>query len=328
MPYISIIVPCYNEQDTIGLLLNAVYTQTYPRDKMEVVIADGNSTDQTRQAIERFQQDHADLQVRVVENRERTIPSGLNRALQAALGDLVVRLDAHSVPSPDYVLRCASALEAGCGDNVGGVWEIHPSGDGWMAKSIAIAVSHPLGAGDARYRIGGRAQAVDTVPFGAFRKSLVERIGFYDETLLTNEDYEFNVRIREAGGIVWMDPTIRSKYFARPSLGALWRQYWRYGYWKARMLRRHPHSLRWRQVIPPAFVLSLFVLALAGIWNPIFHWMMLAEGLTYLGILILAALPSAMKKRELLFLAGIPLAWATIHLAWGSSFLWGGIQSE
>lgn len=328
MPYISIIVPCYNEQDTIGLLLQAIYTQTYPRDKMEVVIADGNSTDLTRQEIERFHQDHADLQIRVVENHKRTIPSGLNRALQAAAGELVVRLDAHSVPSPDYVLRCVSALEAGCGDNVGGTWEIRPGGDGWLAKSIAIAASHPIGAGDARYRIGGKAQAVDTVPFGAFRKSLVERIGFFNEALLTNEDYEFNVRIRRSGGTVWLDPTIRSGYFARPSLGPLWKQYWRYGYWKAKMLKSHPRSLRWRQVLPPAFVLLLLGLGLAGILNPLFHWVLLAEGMLYILVLIFAALPSAIGRRNGLLLAGLPLAWMTIHLAWGSSFLWGSIHRE
>ena len=264
MPSVTIIVPCYNEQATIGLLLQAIYDQSYPRDKMEVVIADGLSTDQTRPQIQKFTQTHPDLRVRVVENPQRSIPSGLNQALRAAWGDIIIRLDAHSIPYTNYVAGCVAALRTGYGDNVGGVWEILPGGKGWLAKSIAATAAHPLGAGDARYRIGGSAQEVDTVPFGAFRRSLIEQIGYFDESLLTNEDYEFNVRIRQAGGKIWMDPQIRTRYFARSNLSALWKQYWRYGFWKARMLRRHPQTLRWRQAIPPLFVFNLLQRRVCG----------------------------------------------------------------
>ena len=328
MPNVTIIIPCYNEQGTIGHLLEAVYAQTYPRSDIEVVIADGNSTDLTRQKIGLFQHEHPDLTVRIVENAQRNIPAGLNRALRAAQGDVIVRLDAHSAPLPDYVARCVSVLEAGRGENVGGIWEIMPGGEGWLAKSIAAAAAHPLGAGDARYRIGGHAQAVDTVPFGAFRRSLVERIGYFDEKLLTNEDYEFNVRIRQAGGTIWLDPSIRSSYFARPDLSSLWSQYWRYGYWKAKMLKRYPHTLRWRQAIPPLFVLSLILLGLAGIWLPAFRWLLAFEVLLYALLLVGAAFQAAWKERNGSLLGGIPLALLTMHLAWGSSFWLGSIRHE
>jgi len=328
MPNVTIIVPCYNEQDTIGHLLEAVYGQTYPRSELEVVIADGNSTDLTRQQIGLFQREHPDLTVRVVENAQRNIPAGLNRALQAAQGEVIVRLDAHSIPLPDYVARCVSVLHAGRGDSVGGIWEILPGGEGWLAKSIAAAAAHPLGAGDAQYRIGGQAQAVDTVPFGAFRRSLVERIGYFNEKLLTNEDYEFNVRIRQSGGTVWLDPCIRSSYFARPDLVSLWRQYWRYGYWKAKMLKRNPRTLRWRQAIPPLFVSSLVILSLAGLWLPVLRWLLAFEVLLYTLLLLGAAFMIARKVRYWPFLIGIPLAFLVMHLAWGSSFWLGSIRHD
>lgn len=321
-PRVSVIVPCYNEEATIQLLLDAVYRQTFPRQEIEVVIADGQSSDQTRQRICEFQRDHADLIVRLIENPQRTIPAALNRALQAARGEIVVRLDAHSAPRPDYVARCVAAIEAGLGDNVGGVWEIHPGGSNWQARAIAAAAAHPLGVGDAHYRYGESARIVDTVPFGAYRRNLVDKIGLYDESLLTNEDYEFNVRVRQAGGKVWLDPSIRSVYFARPDFRQLARQYWRYGFWKARMLRRYPGTIRWRQALPPAFVLSLLTFLALAVWFPIAAWLFMIESTTYALFLISVGVHIGIKKRDGALIPGVPLAIAIMHLAWGSAFLW------
>ena len=322
-PTVSIIVPCYNEQATIGPLLEAVHAQTYPRTAMEVVIADGLSPDGTRAAIARFQASHPELNVRVVDNPRRIIPAGLNLAIAAARGTTLVRLDAHSAPRPDYVASCLRALEAGRGDNVGGVWEIQPGAPGWLADSIAAAAAHPLGAGDALYRRDAAlAQPVDTVPFGAFRRALIERIGGFDESLLTNEDYEFNARLRLSGGTVWLDPSIRSVYLARATLRGLAVQYARYGYWKWRMLRRYPGTLRLRQALPPLFVLALLIGSLAGLaWAPA-GWLLLAGLGTYGFVLLLAGLRSALGARRPGRLIGLPAAIACMHLCWGGGFLW------
>ncbi len=327
MTEVSIIVPCYNEQNTICLLLDALYAQTYPRSHMEIVIADGQSSDETRSRINGFQKTHPDLNIRIVDNPQRTIPSGLNRAIEAANGLWIVRLDAHSVPSRDYVATCVSALEKGMGDSVGGVWQIRARDESWQARSIALAASHRLGVGDALYRYTETAQEVDTVPFGAFRRTLVEQIGPFDETLLTNEDYEFNVRLHQAGGRIWLDPAIRSIYYARSNLGELARQYWRYGYWKARMLRRYPGSLRWRQALPPLFVLSLFVLILVSPLWLFAGWIFVLESSVYAAVLLMAGIRLAWKHHDPALVAGIPLAIATMHIAWGSAFLWSLIFS-
>ena len=236
MTLVSLIVPCYNEQDTIRLLLSALKDQTYPLSQMEVIVADGNSTDRTREVIHAYKRDNTELPINVIDNDNRTIPAGLNTAISAAIGEYIVRLDAHSMPDRHYVQRCYEALEQEKGENVGGIWEILPGAQSGVARSIAIAASHPIGVGDARYRHTERAGYVDTVPFGAFRRDLIDRIGPFDETLLTNEDYEFNARIRNSGGRIWLDPSIRSKYFSRATLTSLVEQYWRYGYWKAKML--------------------------------------------------------------------------------------------
>ena len=327
MKPVSIIVPCYNEEAHIGHLLEALLHQTYPTEAMEIIIADGLSTDRTREVIDRFCQQHPELTIKVVDNPKRIIPAALNVALGAASGVYVVRLDAHSVPAPDYIERCVADLEADLGDNVGGVWIIRPSATHWIAHSIALAAGHPLGVGDARYRVGHQAGLVDTVPFGAFRRDLFERVGRFDEQLLTNEDYEFNARLRDMGGRVYLDPHIRCEYFARPTLRALARQYWRYGFWKFRMLTRYPHTLRWRQALPPLFVLGLAGLALAAPFRVEARLLWVWSIGLYLIALLLGALPVAWRTKEVRHLIGLPLAIAIMHFAWGSGFLWSMIKT-
>ena len=325
-PRISIIVPSYNEQATIGQLLEAIYHQTYPHADLEVVIADGLSEDATREEIDNFQKEYPDLNIRIVDNTARTIPSAINCAIRAARGETIIRMDAHSQPYPDYVERCLSALEAGLGANVGGVWEIKPGGKSWIASSISLAASHPLGVGDAGYRIGAQASSVDTVPFGAFRRALIDEVGFFDETLLTNEDYEFNARIRQSGRRVWLDPEIVTVYYARSTLRELARQYWRYGYWKFRMLRRYPETLRWRQALPPLFVASLIGLTIL-VWWPIAGWLLGMELSLYFLILFFAGLLASVRQQKLFFFIGLPLSISTMHLAWGGGFLWSMLMS-
>jgi glycosyltransferase involved in cell wall biosynthesis len=318
---VSIIVPCYNEKTHIHLLLDAIYAQTFPRDLMEVVIVDGMSTDGTREIVSDWSGLHPDLRLKLVDNEKQIIPAALNRAIENASNDVIIRLDAHSHQYPDYVTRTVSALEAGVADNVGGLWEIKPGAETWIARSISLAASHPLGVGDALYRHGKKAAYVETVPFGGFRRELWVRLGGFDETLLTNEDYEFNSRILKSGGKIWFDPAIRSVYYSRSTLGGLVRQYWRYGYWKYRMVKRYPETIRWRQALPPLFVLSaLFGLLL--IWNPLIRGLLIIEFLLYSITLLIISIKLAVRTREPAHVLGVPVSIASMHFSWGSGFLW------
>ncbi len=326
MPLLSIVIPCFNEQANIQKLLEAFYAQTFPRTDIEMVIADGMSTDGTRKKITTFMEAHPDFQIGLVDNPAKSIPSALNAALKHAHGDIIVRFDAHSLPYPNYLERCVADLEFGLGDNVGGVWEIQPGTQTWIAQSIAMAASHPLGVGDALYRHTDKAAEVDTVPFGAFKREILALIGFFDETLLSNEDYEFNARIRKSGGKIWLDPSIRSIYFARPTLVSLARQYTRYGFWKWRMLRRYPQTIRWRQGLPPLFVLSLLGGSILAILLPGF-WILLALELIIYGcILAGTGISIAIYQKRGFLAVGVPLAISTMHIAWGGGFLWSMIK--
>jgi succinoglycan biosynthesis protein ExoA len=326
MPSVSIIIPCYNEQDTIYKLLEAIYAQTYSRTDLEVIIADGMSTDKTRSEITAFSDSHPDLHITVVKDLPRSIPFALNSALKEARGEFIVRLDAHSMPYPDYIERSIADLQADLGENVGGIWDIHPGAQTWVAQSIAVAASHRLGVGDALYRHTDIAAQVDTVPFGAFRRELLVVIGYFDESLLTNEDYEFNARIRKSGGRIWLDPTIRSVYIARSTLGKLAKQYTRYGFWKWHMLRRYPETIRWRQALPPLFILSLFVGFTLAIFLPFFRVLLAFEILLYLFILVVAGVQASVRQQKNHLVIGLPLAIITMHITWGAGFLWSMIK--
>lgn len=326
-PQVSIIIPCYNEERTIEELLSAILLQTYSLQQLEVIIADGMSTDHTRERIKSFQQLHPELPIRVVENRQRTIPAALNQAISESRGNIITRMDAHAIPAPDYIQKSVVALEAGYGENVGGVIDIKPGSHTWIGRSIAVATAHPLGVGDARYRTATKPVEADTVAFGTYRRSLLEKIGCYDESLLVNEDYEFNTRIRKSGGKVWVDPAIRAVYYARGNLSSLARQYFTYGFWKFKMLQNYPESLRWRQALPPVFVSGILMLLLLSIfWVPARIILAVVLAL-YLVVLITGSIRCAIEKKSLSLLIGIPTAIMTMHFAWGSGFLWSMIKS-
>lgn len=317
----SIVIPCYNEEKTITSLLNAIYSQTIDLASVEVIIADGLSTDKTRELIEEFALAHPNLEVIVIDNEKRVIPYGLNKAIRAARGEIIIRMDAHAIPAQDYVMKSVAELREGKGDNVGGVIDILPGGNGTIASAIAIATAHPLGVGDAMYRWAIKAGTADTVAFGCYYKTTVEKVGYYNEALKANEDYEFNARLRRLGLKIWIDPEIRAVYYSRATLRSLSRQYFLYGFWKVRMLRMFPKTIRWRQALPPLFVFgNLMLLLLSVFWFPAI-WFFIAVIFVYLLILTIGSVKPAIKQKNSALMIGIPLAISTMHFSWGSGFL-------
>jgi succinoglycan biosynthesis protein ExoA len=326
-PLVSIIIPCRNEEKTIGLLLEALAGQTYPSSRLEILVVDGLSADGAVARVQDFAARHPDLSVRVIENPRQVIPAALNLGITQAKGEYIIRMDAHAIPAQDYISHCLELLSTQMADNVGGRWVIVPGADTPLAQAIALAVSHPFGAGDALYRYGRHAAYVDTVPFGAFRRSLFDRVGLYDEGLLTNEDYDLNYRIRQNGGRIYFSPDIVTAYYARNSLLTLARQYFRYGWWKVRMLYKYPASIRWRQLVPPLFVAGLIGLGCGALIYP--PAALMGGGLALCYVLSNGLVSSMITRRQRIgwrTAMALPLAFATIHLCWGLGF-WASLPS-
>lgn len=323
---VSVVIPCYNEERFIQRALEHLKGQ-YEATRYEIVVVDGQSTDRTRSIIAAFQRDHPDCAIRLVDNPARNIPTALNLGIQAAHGDIIARMDAHAIPSEDYIRDCVQALrETGAGV-IGMPCRVQPGGDSFMARAIASAVSHPFGIGDATYRIGGsgpRRESVDTVAFACFERKLWTELLGFNEALLANEDYDFNYRVRQSGREVILDRSGYCDYFARPTLAALVKQYFRYGAWKAQMIRLNPGSIRVRHLIAPLFVLSLFVLIIGSFISNFFLWILIIE----LGIYVLSSVLAATHivlttKANPVMLFLLPPIFAATHLSWGSSFLIG-----
>jgi glycosyltransferase involved in cell wall biosynthesis len=329
---VSVIIPCYNEEKFIGKALENLADQ-YPSEDYEIVVIDGISDDHTRKVIGEFQRSQPELSVRLLDNPARNIPAALNLGIAAARGEIIARMDAHAVPSAGYIRRCVEVLsqgaESGKAAIVGMPCRVRPADNTVTARAIAIGVSHPFGIGDAKYRLsndsGSRVQEeVDTVAFACFRKSLWSELGGFDEKLLTNEDYDFNYRTRARGDRVVLDRAAHCDYFARATFTKLASQYFRYGTWKARMIRARPRSLKLRQLVAPLFVSSMVALATVGLWRSIAWWLLALEVATYLTAAVAFAFQATRVNREKVsVMLAMPLVFFTIHLSWGTSFLWG-----
>lgn len=328
---VSVIIPCYNEERFIGKALSNLADQ-YATDIYEIVVVDGMSSDRTREVVAEFQQSHPQLAVKLIANPERKIPQALNLGIAAARGEIIARIDAHAAPSAGYIRRCVDVLQETGAAVVGMPCRVRPAAETATARAIAIGVSHPFGIGDAKYRLGGdalgedarRQEDVDTVAFACFRKSLWSELGGFDEKLLTNEDYDFNYRVRLRGDRVVLDRREHCDYFARATLTKLAGQYLRYGAWKARMIRQRPRSIKLRHLMAPAFVAATLALAATGFWRRISWTMLAAELAIYFAAAVAFAYQATRKNREKLsVMLTMPIVFLTIHFCWGSSFLWG-----
>lgn len=306
----SVLVPARDAAATLPATLAALAAQDHPG-RLEILVACPPGDLATRDVLAAYADDP---RVRAVDNPAGTTPAALNAALAAASGDVLVRVDAHAAPGPAHVRRCVELLAATGAGNVGGPQT--PVTDGGFAAAVGDALSSPAGSGGAAYRHGDRPGPVDTVYLGAFRREALAAVGGFDESLVRNQDYELNWRLRAAGWQVYFHPDLAVGYRPRGSPADLARQYADYGRYKRTMLARHPRSVRLRQLAAPALVLALAAAVVASV--ALGAWWPLAVPAAYLVAVAVAAVHAAGQARRA---PAVALALTVMHLAWGMGFL-------
>lgn len=314
VPTVSVVVPVRNEAEHLRAAVDAILAQQYPL-PFDVCLAVAPSDDGTEQIARDIAA--AEPRVRVVDNPRGVTPAGLNAAIRATTGDVVVRVDGHATLSPGYIRRAVATMARTGAVNVGGIQRAE--GVTAFERAVAAAMTSPMGAGGARFHTGGDEGPVDTVYLGVFRRGALEAAGLFDERLVRNQDYELNIRLRDAGGVVWFDPELSVGYRPRPSLRLLAKQYFEYGVWKRRVLRRHPGSVKLRQVIPPVATIGVVAgLAVGVVWPVAF----VVPGL-YATAVVAAAIATAASRHEPSIAPRLLLVYPTMHLSWGAGFLIG-----
>jgi succinoglycan biosynthesis protein ExoA len=310
---ISIIAPMWNEARHVEQLVADLAAQDFAGE-VELIVADGRSTDGSVELLRAAAQRHG-VDLRVLDNPLRWVSPGLNACIREATGDLIVRVDCHSGYPPDYLRQCARVAEETGADNVGGIFL--PRGETGVERAVGAAMDSPFG-GIHWTRHAGSQHDVDTVPYGAFRPRAFEIAGLFDETLVRNQDDEFNMRLRRAGGRIVLDPSIRIFYTPRGSFRRLFRQYFEYGLWKPAVMRKHGSVVSVRSLAPILFLLSIVVLAVFAPFSRIALLALELELEVYLlGALIFGVLALRAKREQLRMLPRVLAAFLTFHVAYG-----------
>lgn len=313
--FISVIIPVYNEEKYIDDCVASMLEQDYPKDAMEWFFVDGMSKDATKQILKKYQSSYPSL-IHILDNPNKTVPYAMNLGIRASKGEYIIRLDAHAEYASDYFSKCVQVLQRTGADNVGGVMETKARTK--TGKVIAKMLSSKFGVGDSQFRTNGKDGYVDTVPFGAFRRDVFEKVGLYDERLTRNQDSELNYRIIHGGGKIFLSHEIRLAYYCRDSVKGIVKMAEMNGKWNIITSKLCPGSMRLRHFVPCLFVLSLLGLPVLGLlWNG-FWWLLAAELAAYFTLDVLFSAKISKSAQEFIEMLGM---FPAFHISYG----WGSV---
>lgn len=320
-PLVTIVLPIRNESRYIVRCLNAILVQEYPADRIEILIADGMSTDDTRKSVLDLSKKYPEHLITLIDNPGQIFSTGFNVAARVSKGEIILMLGGHTELAPDYISLTVSHLQSSNIDCVGG--SLTTLADDLVGRAIAIGMSSSFGVGDVAFRTTSplKLEEVDTVAFGAYKRDVLEQCGLLDEEMVRNQDDEFNYRLRSFGCQIFLAPDLHLKYYSRVYLPALWSQYYQYGFWKVRVLQKHPRQMSLRQFVPPAFVLALLV-SCALAFSPSLRILTLPIPFLYITANLVASLYTA-AARGWKYLLYLPLVFSILHVSYGLGFLVG-----
>lgn len=314
---LSVICPIYNEEKYIGKCIESILKQDYPKDDLEVLFVDGMSTDRTREIVEEYVISYP--YIRLIDNPKRIVPPAMNIGIRASKGNIIIRLDAHAIFPNNYFSQLVHYLITLKADNVGGVCRTLPINDSVVCQSIASVLSSRFGMGNSHFRIGAtEIMEVDTVPFGCFNRELFERIGYFDEELIRNQDDEFNGRIIKNGGKIYLLPFLTIDYYARDTIKKVWKMFYQYGLFKPLVNKKLGSPATIRQFFPLCFVLGLLLGPLWGLFDMTFMYLYGLVILLYVGIAIYYSMRESLNIKRILTQVYI---YFVVHFSYGWGYL-------
>jgi succinoglycan biosynthesis protein ExoA len=324
---ISVVISCRNEIRHIRPFLESLFQQDIRGLEMEVLIADGGSEDGTRMVLAEFEKQYPAL--RVIENPEKIAATGLNHAIRESRGEIILRMDAHTIYAPNYVKSCIEVLHETNAENVGG--PALTRAQGYISQAIAYAFHSPFAVGGAKFRDPHYEGSTTTVPYGCWRKSTLDCLGLFDAEMVRGQDDELNHRILSSGGTVWQSPKIVSWYQPRTSLSALFRQYFQNGFWKVAAIRKHRRPASFRNLVPGICLLLGIVLPIGAAGERLggsLQWQntFLTAWIALTGLYLAMSLGSAIlvaRRAGWTFLPILPIVFATYQFSYALGFLLG-----
>lgn len=319
---VSVICPVFNEEKFIEACIMSIIEQDYPQDAMEIIFVDGRSTDHTTDIIRRYIQDYPFM--KLIDNPERIVPYALNRGLQEAKGEVIMRLDGHCTYPTNYISELVKYLYQLNADNVGGVWNTQPAKDTPVCQAIALASSHPFGVGGSMHKIGvSKIIETDTVPFGCYKREVFEKTGPFDTDLVRNQDDEFNGRLLNLGGKIYLIPQVIINYTARDTLCKMRQMYYQYGLYKPLVNKKLGAPATVRQFFPLLFLLGLLVGGICSIFSPFILQLYTTILLIYLFVGIVVGSMGAIRTHQPLLVLLMPYVFFNIHMSYGLGYLVG-----
>lgn len=316
------ICPVFNEEKFIEACIMSIIEQDYPQDAMEIIFVDGRSTDHTADIIRRYIQNYPFM--KLIDNPERIVPYALNRGLQEAKGEVIMRLDGHCTYPTNYISELVKYLYLLNADNVGGVWNTQPAKDTPICQAIALASSHPFGVGGSMHKIGvSKIIETDTVPFGCYKREVFEKTGPFDTDLVRNQDDEFNGRLLNLGGKIYLIPQVIINYTARDTLCKMRQMYYQYGLYKPLVNKKLGAPATVRQFFPLFFLLGLFVGGICSIFSSFILQLYTTILLVYLFVGIVVGSMGTIRAHQPLLVILMPYVFFNIHMSYGLGYLVG-----
>lgn len=322
--FLSLVIPCRNEEKHISKCLESIFAGEFPKDRMEILVVDGMSTDRTRVILEEYQRKWP--MIRILDNPHRLIPIAMNIGLWHARGQVILKIDAHSTYPRDYISKCVESLTRSCADNAGGIARILPANESLTAKAIALALAHPFASGNAHVKVGAKEPRwADSAAFGCWKKEVLEKIGGWNGNLAGSSDMDLNARLKEAGGRILLDPEIQINYYADASFRSYWKHNFADGVWATYVLKFRSKAWAWRHWVPMVFLLSLLGSAVLALYSPIFGKLSLAILGCYVIANLVASIQISTREKNINYLLVLPLTFGIRHFAHGTGALHGAI---